>query len=129
MSKYDDIIHMEQPPLIRRRMLNQQRAAQFAPFAALTGYESLIHETSRLVEPYRELDEQQQNELNHKLERYLKEEVKTLILLTYFVPDMYKDGGHYIEESVVIIKMDELHQQLVLEDGRNIPLVYVYDIN
>lgn len=42
---------------------------------------------------------------------------------------MYKDGGHYIEESVVIIKMDELHQQLVLEDGRNIPLVYVYDIN
>ena len=42
---------------------------------------------------------------------------------------MYKDGGHYIEESVVIIKMNELHQQLVLEDGSNIPLVYVYDIN
>ena len=129
MSKYDDIMNMDQPPLIRRRMLNQQRAAQFAPFAALTGYEEIIKETSRLVEPYRELDEQQQNELNHKLERYLKEEVKTLILLTYFVPDMYKDGGHYIEESVVIIKMDELHRQLVLEDGRNIPLVYVYDIN
>ena len=129
MSKYDDIMNMNQPPLIRRRMLNQQRAAQFAPFAALTGYEEIIKETSRLVEPYRELDEQQQNELNHKLERYLKEEVKTPILLTYFVPDLYKDGGHYIEESVVIIKMDELHQQLVLEDGRNIPLVYVYDIN
>ena len=129
MSKYDDIMNMDQPPLIRRRMLNQQRAAQFAPFAALTGYEEIIKETSRLVEPYRELDEQQQNELNHKLERYLKEAVKTPILLTYFVPDMYKDGGHYIEESVVIIKMDELHQQLVLEDGRNIPLVYVYDIN
>ena len=110
-------------------MLNQQRAAQFAPFAALTGYEEIIKETSRFVESYRELDEQQQNELNHKLERYLKEEIKTPILLTYFVPDMYKDGGHYIEESVVIIKMDELYQQLVLEDGRNIPLVYVYDIN
>ena len=129
MSKYDDIMNMDQPPLIRRRMLNQQRAAQFAPFAALTGYEEIIKETSRLVEPYRELDEQQQNEINHKLQAYLNEPVKEPILLTYFVPDMYKDGGHYIEESVVIIKMDELHQQLVLEDGRNIPLVYVYDIN
>ena len=54
MSKYDDIMNMDQPPLIRRRMLNQQRAAQFAPFAALTGYEEIIKETSRLVEPYRE---------------------------------------------------------------------------
>ena len=129
MSKYDDIMNMDQPPLIRRRMLNQQRAAQFAPFAALTGYEEIIKETSRLVEPYRELDEQQQNELNHKLQAYLNEPVKEPILLIYFVPDMYKEGGHYIEESVVIIKMDELHQQILLEDGRKIPFVDVYDIN
>ena len=127
MSKYDDIIHMEQPPLIRRRMLNQQRAAQFAPFAALTGYESLIHETSRLVEPYRELDEQQQNELNHKLQLALN--YSEPVLLTYFVPDLYKDGGHYIEEYVELLKVDELHQQLILKDGRMIPLVDVYDMN
>ena len=127
MSKYDDIIHMEQPPLIRRRMLNQQRAAQFAPFAALTGYESLIHETSRLVEPYRELDEQQQNELNHKLQLSLND--SQTVLLTYYVPDLYKDGGHYIEEYVELLKVDELHQQLILKDGRKIPLVDVYDIN
>ena len=127
MSKYDDIIHMEQPPLIRRRMLNQQRAAQFAPFAALTGYESLIHETSRLVEPYRELDEQQQNELNHKLQLSLND--SQTVLLTYYVPDLYKDGGHYIEEYVELLKVDELHQQLILKDGRKIPLVDVYDMN
>ena len=127
MSKYDDIIHMEQPPLIRRRMLNQQRAAQFAPFAALTGYESLIHETSRLVEPYRELDEQQQNELNHKLQLALN--YSAPVLLTYFVPDLYKEGGHYIKEYVELLKVDELHQQLILKDGRMIPLVDVYDMN
>ena len=127
MSKYDDIIHMEQPPLIRRRMLNQQRAAQFAPFAALTGYESLIHETSRLVESYRELDEQQQNELNHKLQLSLND--SQTVLLTYYVPDLYKDGGHYIEEYVELLKVDELHQQLILNDGRMIPLVDVYDMN
>ena len=127
MSKYDDIIHMEQPPLIRRRMLNQQRAAQFAPFAALTGYESLIHETSRLVEPYRELDVQQQSELNHKLQLSLND--SQTVLLTYYVPDLYKDGGHYIEEYVELLKVDELHQQLILKDGRMIPLVDVYDMN
>ena len=101
--------------------------AQFAPFAALTGYESLIHETSRLVEPYRELDEQQQNELNHKLQLSLND--SQTVLLTYYVPDLYKDGGHYIEEYVELLKVDELHQQLILKDGRMIPLVDVYDMN
>lgn len=124
--KYDDIIELDEPPLVRRRMLQSQRAAQFAPFAALTGYESLIHEKGRMVEAYRELDEQQQNELDHKLKMALKEGKE--VLLTYFVADLLKDGGHYLQEKVVVAGIDELHQLLILRDGRKIPLTDIYDL-
>jgi hypothetical protein len=124
--KYDDIIELDEPPLVRRRMLQSQRAAQFAPFAALTGYESLIHEKGRMVEAYRELDEQQQNELDHKLKMALKEGKE--VLLTYFVADLLKDGGRYLQERVVVAGIDELHQLLILRDGRKIPLTDIYDL-
>lgn len=126
MNDYKDIMENDQPPLIRKRMLVSQRAAQFAPFAALSGYEDIIHETARLVEPYRELDEQQQNELNHKLQIALSAGKE--VFLTYFIPDLLKEGGHYLQEKVMILDIDELHQQLILRDGRKIPLIDIYDL-
>ena len=108
-------------------MLQSQRAAQFAPFAALSGYDDLIDEASRIVEPYRELDEQQQIQLQQKLETCLYQNQKE-VLLTYFVEDLLKDGGRYVQEVVMIDKVDELHHLLVLVDGRKIRLVDIYDI-
>lgn len=123
----DKMLYMEEPKLIRKRMLQSQRAAQFAPFAALSGYDDLIDEASRIVEPYRELDEQQQIQLQQKLETCLYQNQKE-VLLTYFVEDLLKDGGRYVQEVVMIDKVDELHHLLVLVDGRKIRLVDIYDI-
>lgn len=123
----DKMLYMEEPKLIRKRMLQSQRAAQFAPFAALSGYDDLIDEASRIVEPYRELDEQQQIQLQQKLETCLFQNQKE-VLLTYFVEDFLKDGGRYVQEVVMIDKVDELHHLLVLVDGRKIRLVDIYDI-
>ena len=79
----DEMLYMEEPKLIRKRMLQSQRAAQFAPFAALSGYDDLIDEASRIVEPYRELDEQQQIQLQQKLETCLYQNQKEFCIHFY----------------------------------------------
>ena len=99
--KYDDIInlphHVSQK---HRRMSLLDRAAQFAPFAALSGYEEAVIETRRLTDKRRALDESEKEKLNARLQLvkdYL--EAKPIVEITYFVPDERKSGGAYITST------------------------------
>ena len=94
MSKYEDIIHLNRPLSKKKKMSLIQRAAQFSPFAALTGHNEAIKETARLTNERIEWDEEEIILLNEKLQ-YLKEHLPNTIKITYFINDLYKDGGSY----------------------------------
>ncbi len=94
---YEDIINYDFK-LKHKRMDKYKRAAQFAPFAALTGYNEQIYETGRIVSKKRILDDNRIQVLNNKL-NYIKDKIQEqpLIEITYFVKDLRKDGGSYIK--------------------------------
>ena len=129
-NKYDDIIDL--PHFVsknRKHMSNYDRAAQFAPFAALTGYGEQISEASTITQDFIELGEQERNELDYKINLINnniknKEEIK----LRYFIPDKYKDGGEYLEEEVIVKRIDYVYRLLILTDNRKIDFYYINDI-
>ena len=121
--KYDDIIHLPHPVSSRRPgMPLYDRAAQFSPFSALTGYEDVIEETGRLTDTSTELTESSKQQLNEKL-RILEENsrIQPAVKVTYFEPDRYKNGGSYLTVSGHVKRMDAYEQVLRLTDGREIP--------
>ena len=94
------------------------RAAQFAPFAALTGYDDMVEEEARLVDNRIELDSSELEILNRKLGIIADAIAKGRapeVSVTYFVPDLLKDGGSYETITEVIKRIDNVRQQLVLE--------------
>lgn len=107
-----------------RKMPNSSRAAQFMPFAALTGYDDSIHEASRLTSQKKELTEQEKELLDYKLKKIMEEKDYKLIKVTYFVQDKLKNGGKYITEELEIKKIDMIqhviyfknHDAITLED-------------
>ena len=125
-QKYSDIINL--PHYISKKhksMSIDVRAAQFAPFAALNGFESNIEETSRYTDEKIEIDEQQKKILDFKLKK-IKEcfENKPVVSVTYFVPDISKSGGRYISKKGIINKIDEYRNNIVLEKE----IIHVSDI-
>ena len=127
---YDDIIHLpHHVSKTRPQMSLEDRAAQFSPFAALTGYDAAILETGRLTEDKLELGEETQAILDRK-QRYLAEiiDTKPEITVTYFVPDEKKSGGAYSTVTGFLKRIDEYERVLVLTDGRKIQLDAVLDI-
>ena len=116
---YDDILHM--PHHVSQnhpQMSMRDRAAQFSPFAALTGYEDAIGETGRLTEPKRELSEHEQAKLNLRLNilaSKLKENPE--IRIEYFVPDEQKSGGAYVIISGTVVKLSLSARTIIMEDG------------
>ena len=106
--RYDDIIHLPHPTSAKYpRMSMMDRAAQFSPFAALTGYEAAIRETARVTEPKIELDEYEKEVLNERLQ--MLQETMTqhpTISLTYFLPDERKDGGSYVSLTGAVKHID-----------------------
>ena len=121
---YDDIIHLPRPVSRRRpRMSNLDRAAQFAPFAALTGHEEAVKETARLTVKKLELDEQAKQILNRKL-RIIAERIEDMprINIRYFVPDDKKEGGRYVTADGRAKKLDEFEKVLMMADGKEIPI-------
>ena len=127
---YDDIIHLpHHVSKTRPQMSMQDRAAQFSPFAALTGYDAAILETGRLTEDKLELGEETQAILDRK-QRYLAEiiDTKPEITVTYFVPDEKKSGGAYSTVTGFLKRIDEYERVLVLTDGRKIQLDAIFDI-
>ncbi|MDO5396538.1 MAG: hypothetical protein Q4G33_01285 [bacterium] len=121
-GKYDDIINLPRHiSQTHKPMPIPDRAAQFAPFAALTGYDEAVRETSRLTDARRDLDETQKAVLNEKL-RILCEytDKYSEITVTYFVPDKKKSGGEYVTVCGTVRKFDNYECKLILQDGTEI---------
>ena len=121
MSNYDDILHLPHPTSkTHRRMSRQDRAAQFSPFAALTGYEAVVKETARLTEKRPVLTEDEVAELDARLR--LAMELDAEVTVTWFQPDATKSGGSYVTTTSRVKKADELQRILTMEDGAQIPI-------
>lgn len=129
-GKYDDIIHLARPISQRHaRMTIQDRAAQFAPFAALTGYEDVIEESGRLTDRRIELDEGEIARLNESLVQ-IKERLseQPQVRLTCFKEDSRKAGGAYRTVTGRVKKLDEYEKNLLLEDGNIVSLEQIFQI-
>lgn len=127
---YDDIIRLPHPDSpTHPRMPVRSRAAQFAPFAALTGHDAAIRETARLTDPRMELDEGEQAVLDSKLRllhQFLPEQ--PTVQITYFQPDARKSGGAYLTAAGCVQKMDACTRTLILQDGTRIPIAEIVQI-
>lgn len=127
--KYDDIIHLSRPKSRRARMTAYDRAAQFSPFAALTGFDAAIEETERLTDRRIELDEGGKQLLDEQMRAVLAViETCPEITVTWFRYDERKAGGSYVTTTGRIKKVDPYNGKLILTDGRTIPLGEVYSI-
>ena len=122
MEKYKDIINLPHKQSSKRpHMSLLDRAAQFAPFAALVGYDDAIKETGRLTDVRIEMSEENLAVLNTRyqiLVDHLGEELE--VTITYFVPDFYKTGGSYITTTGVVKKLDTYERLITLVDGTRI---------
>ena len=130
MSKYDDIISLpHHVSATRPQMPMSDRAAQFAPFAALTGYDDVIDEAGRLTDRRVSLEEDGMDELNAKL-RVLLESLADApeASFTYFKPDACKSGGAYLTATGAVKKIDEYERLIILKDGAKIRIDDVLDI-
>lgn len=130
-EKYDEIMGLpHHVSKTRPQMPMSDRAAQFAPFAALTGYDSAIKETGRLTNERIELDEDALTALNVKyqfLMDALDEEPE--IKITYFKPDERKAGGEYVSAIGAVKKVDDFERLITMQDGTRIPMDDVYDMS
>ena len=128
IHNYDDIINMPRHISSKHpQMKIIDRAAQFAPFAALTGHKESIDEASRITDSKKELDENQKEILNNKLNYILLNLDKLFeIKITYFQADLKKSGGKYITVLANIKKIDEYNKVLVLNNGMKIKLDDLY---
>lgn len=123
---YDDIIGLPHPNSERHpRMPMASRAAQFSPFAALTGYDDAVKETARLTDGKIELTEEEQAVLDGKLQLL---EPGMAASLTYFQPDGRKQGGAYVTASGVVKRVDAAAREVVLTDGKRIPVDGVLEV-
>ena len=123
-NPYDDILHLPHPTSKNHpRMSIQERAAQFSPFAALTGHAAAIAETARLTDRRMELDEDTRAELDRR-QAILLEHIseRPVVTITWFRPDERKEGGAYVTTTGRLKKIDQVERILVLMDGTNIPL-------
>ena len=129
MSNYDDIINLKRPTSKKHKPMSlYNRAAQFAPFAALTGYDDVIDETGRLTDEMLLLDEYQKSDINNQL-LYLIENKDVAASYTYFIKDKYKKGGSYITVVGNIKKVDLDNHKIVLEDKTIVIIEDIVAIN
>ncbi len=128
--RYDDIINLPRHVSVKHRhMPVSDRAAQFMPFAALTGFGDSIRETGRLTDERMELEEDVMNSLDGKLQ-YLSERLGGCpeISATFFQPDLKKAGGAYVTVTGRIKKIDLYDRILLMEDGTGIPMKDVVEL-
>lgn len=128
MGNYDDMINLPRPEPVRERMDELSRAAQFAPFAALTGYDEAVGETARLVDEKIELSEDEREYLDEQTKK-IREIPEREIAVTYFIADKRKSGGAYLTARGFVKKIDEIERLLVLTSGERIPLDDIFDID
>ena len=121
---YDDILHLPHPTSKRHpRMPIVDRAAQFSPFAALTGHRAAIEETARVTDRRIELDEDAKEQLDQMLQLLLERiDEQPEITVTWFSPDKKKAGGQYHTATGKLKRIDTQESRLILTDGAQIPL-------
>ena len=127
---YEDILNLpHHVSKTRPQMSMLDRAAQFSPFAALTGYYDAIKETGRLTDEKIEMDEDRKAALDMK-QAYLIEMIdeQPEISITYFLPDAKKSGGAYVTVTGNLKRFDEYERLLILTDGKKIPMDDIADI-
>ena len=130
MDGYEDILNLpHHVSKTRQQMSMLDRAAQFSPFAALTGYDDAIKETGRLTDEKIEMDEDRKAALDMK-QAYLIEMIdeQPEISITYFLPDAKKSGGAYVTVTGNLKRFDEYERLLILTDGKKIPMDDIADI-
>jgi len=130
LKGYEDIINLpHHVSETRPRMPIIDRAAQFSPFAALTGYDSAIKETGRLTDARIELGEEALSILNMKFQVLLDNlDDSPQVIFTYFKPDERKAGGSYIDVSGTVKKVDDFERLIMMQDGTKIPMDDVVNI-
>lgn len=123
-EKYDEIMNLpHHVSKTRPQMPMSDRAAQFSPFAALTGYDAAVKETGRLTDEKIELDEESLTALNARYQTLmdaLTEEPE--VRITYFKPDERKAGGAYVTITGAVRKIDDFEQMIIMRDGTRIPM-------
>ena len=127
---YEDILNLpHHVSKTRPQMSMLDRAAQFSPFAALTGYDDAIKETGRLTDEKIEMDEDRKAALDMK-QAYLIEMIdeQPEISITYFLPDAKKSGGAYVTVTGNLKRFNEYERLLILTDGKKIPMDDIADI-
>ena len=130
IDNYEDIINL--PHHISKkypRMSLEARSAQFAPYAALTGYDEVLAETARITNARIEIDENLKTIIDSKLQ-IIRENIKNKpqISVVYFVPDLKKNGGKYVTVNGNVKKIDEYRNVLVLDDNTEIEIEEIIDI-
>lgn len=128
--RYDDIIALPRHVSPRRPPMSlTNRAAQFAPFAALTGYDGAVQETARLTDRQIELDEDALLQLNHKLTLLMSALTEQPeVTFTCFEPDEKKAGGAYRSVTGKVRRIDDIERVVILTDGRRIPFDRIYGL-
>ena len=129
-DEYKDIINLPHHVSSKRpQMPMLDRAAQFSPFASLTGYDDAIHETGRLTDEKIDLSEEEKEALDRK-QQILMERLcdHPALTVTYFVPDAKQSGGAYVTKSGSLKTIDKFERWILLTDGTKIPLDDVADI-
>ena len=121
---YDDIINLPHHVSVSHpHMPNIERAAQFSPFAALTGFEGAIEETARLTDDLRDISDSEREKLDAALAAIMRDlDPNEYVRITYFVPDPRKDGGEYVTELVRIRRVDPDTREIVTTDRRRIAI-------
>ena len=131
MENYNDIINLpHHKSSTRPHMSNRDRAAQFAPFAALTGHDSAIKETARLTDDFIEISEDKMTALSAKMQMIIENILETPeVEFTYFAPDENKLGGAYISKMGNVRRVDEYDRVVIFTDGVKIPIDSIIDMN
>ena len=126
MSNYDDIINLDRPISKHPHLSIDSRASQFAPFAALVGYDEQVKETARLTDKKIEIDDGLREILNNKL-NYINDHIKDNIEIniTYFVKDSKKNGGKYKNKKGIVKKIDPVNETIKLTDN---DIIYMKDV-
>ena len=129
-ENYENIINLPHHISKKHRpMPREARAAQFAPFAALTGYESDVNEAARYTGKRRELGEYETERLNRRINE-IRDGIhgNTEVIITYFKPDEKKAGGEYLNIGGRVRKIDDYGRTLTLTSGALIPLDDIFEI-
>ena len=130
MHRYDDIIHLPHHQSgTRPHMSLHDRAAQFSPFAALTGYDAAVEEAARLTEQKLELSEEEKAAIGAKLTE-IKEHIKERpeVTVTYFVPDERKAGGTYVTVTGTARRIDDFERVVIMQDQSRIRIEDIIDL-